>query len=397
MSKNVIKLLFIVLIACPNTLYAYVLCRDCSSYASGCTAYNGSSGSQCEGYSPVSHYYCFEKDQQWANYRTRPTLIGCQSVQQVLKCPGNNHWECGCSLPWVAYDDCQAVCYGYYSETDSNGIRVAKKATYKVGPSAIYNIDPPSSCNSRDFKYTCNAANGYYAPPGITVRCQVDISTVVRYPSELNFTDCEGCEYCDKTAEGFINAGAGYQQGRLYVFKYNGSQYVCEPTGTPTGSWRCAAGYYQSGTKTVADSTKEANIVCTPCPAGTYNPNVGATDETACISCDPGATTFTESGGVLSYSTGNSSDGKCKKCPIGYYEDGKECKKCSEESGYKYQDEEGQTTCKDCPVAFIIDKSVLTTSKTQCYINPNIKLTDSLGTIDLKDEIGNVTLYYVGP
>ena len=395
MSKNVIKLLFIVLLVFQNNLYASVYdtgCDNCTSYAGGCTTttYNPSL-TMCTN----NRFYCFEEDQLWANYRTRPTLTGCQSVQQVLKCPGGSlSSDCGCWSPWVAYDDCQAVCYGYYSVTDSNGIRVAKQAKYTVGPSAIYDIDPPSSCNSRDFKYTCKAANGYYAPPGITVRCQVDISTVIRYPSELNFTNCEGCEYCDETAEGFINAGAGYQQGRFYEFKYNGSQYVCEPTGEATGNWRCAPGYYQGEGD---DPETEPNIVCKACPAGTYNPNVGATEETACIPCDAGSTTFTESGGVLSYSTGQSSVAACKLCPVGYYEDGKKCKKCSEESGYKYQDEAGQTTCKDCPVAFIIDKSVLTTSKTQCYINPNIKLKDSLGTIDLKDEIGSAKLYYVGP
>ena len=147
----------------------------------------------------------------------------------------------------------------------------------------------------------------------------------------------------------------------------------------------------------MADSTKEANIVCTPCPAGTYNANAGGNGISACTTCAAGATTFTESGGVFTYLTGQSKKTACEPCPVGYFEDGKKCKKCSEESGYKYQDEAGQTTCKDCPVAFIIDKSVLTISKTQCYIDPNIKLTDSLGTIDLKDEIGSATLYYVGP
>ena len=390
MLTNFIKLLFIVLLVCQSLETA-----DAEHVDNVCRSGSGSCSGYCGTESDVRIYYTDDNKP--------PT--GCYQYTLKFECslpPLNS--SCGCISNWRVLKECNIVCFGYC--LDAGSIKEATRTLYKSGKEVSsfegyiinFNSILHNCLTENKFPASCNIAKGWYRTGKVEdVHCRHEVQQEKQCSLSFHEETCQGCAYCDEDSVEYVDVLPGYQQAWFRKLEQIDGNYFCVPTRAPTGSWRCAAGYYKSADKTVADSTKEANIVCTPCPAGTYNANAGGNGISACTTCAAGATTFTESGGVFTYLTGQSKKTACEPCPVGYFEDGKKCKKCSEESGYKYQDEAGQTTCKDCPVAFIIDKSVLTISKTQCYIDPNIKLTDSLGTIDLKDEIGSATLYYVGP
>jgi hypothetical protein len=103
-----------------------------------------------------------------------------------------------------------------------------------------------------------------------------------------------------------------------------------QPHGGRDQCYPCPPGYYQ-------DETGEKK--CKICPIGTYQDETG---ETNCNNCPSGHYTNTE---------GTTDDSECIPCPVGTYQiinDGgyPECSPCS---GRTYQDEPGQTECKDCP------------------------------------------------
>jgi hypothetical protein len=93
----------------------------------------------------------------------------------------------------------------------------------------------------------------------------------------------------------------------------------------------------------------------------------------------------------------------CIPCPKGYIMNiFRKCETCGEGT---YSDEAGQTACKSCATeinaAFTSDKpdeatKKINDSKNKCFIKRDIRLSDSLGTILLNEEIGSVTLYYQG-
>ena len=412
MLTNFIKLLFIVLLVYPNNLHAG--CEDCYENPGDCRysveAASNEPDVPCDTVNK-QQYFCFSGDQEWYDVSKcyKAPSGGCEEWSAELYCGGINKWftQCGCSIPWTVNYTCVLTCLGFYS---TGVVIIASEIRFEEGIEGYKAYGESSEC---DVVFECDHSQQYYeteespgcGDPSVSFGpLTVGGSGETYKPEILTFRNCSGCAYCDTTAEVFgAWTDPAYEQGVKQTFEVGiDGKAKCVAEGQETGNWRCAPGYYQSGTKTVADPKKEPNIICSACPIGTYRYYGGATSLSDCTKCADGYSTFLESGGVISSHQNAKTDATdCKACPAGYYQTkssdgyGKECKKC--DIGY-YNGSSGQTACTKCPNdAFITDISILNTSKTQCYINPNIKLTDSLGTIDLKDEIGGATLYYVGP
>ena len=110
----------------------------------------------------------------------------------------------------------------------------------------------------------------------------------------------------------------------------------------------CSAGtYYKVNTATTG--------ACTACPKGYYMPSANL--DKACVRCTRGYSTS---------STGSKSASSCYICPAGTAEYTGTCSRCGMGS---YQDEPGQTTCKDCEDGYYNDGS---TDGTYCFECPKL-------------------------
>ena len=401
MLKQIIKLLFVALLVSPNVLLAAdynTYCESCYSDPYACkTGTTDSSLSQCTS----NRYYCFESDQYWKSSYPTPDFPGCKENDPDLFCSSLDY-NCGCSSPWQLKNNCKTACFGYCIQKDSDGYNTAVQANryLDAGLGDIYIGLTPSSCETDRFNAFCNPDKRYYAPNGKdSVYCKPEIQDGEARDCELPIHDCQGCEYCNTDASEYVSFREGYQQAKFYEFKYNGSEYVCEPTGDATGNWRCAPGYYKSAYVKDAEPTTEPNIVCTKCPAGTYMDKAGIAE--SCTPCSDGSSTWEYKDGKISHTDGNIASSSCKLCPKGYFQkdfvSSRRCQQCN--GSGEYQDAEGQTSCKECPEPFTTNNKVLNTSKTQCFIDPtNVTIKDKLNEegITLSEEVGDDYLFWAG-
>lgn len=165
-----------------------------------------------------------------------------------------------------------------------------------------------------------------------------------KLPSLSDCTFCPPGEYCSSSN---LNASTGSCLAGYYCT--NGSEEA-NPVGKSYGD-ECPAGHY----------CPEKSYQPTACPAGTYNPNTRSTNETACLSCDPGK--FCNSTGLSAvsgdctqgfYCTGGASssapiDGTTGNiCPAGSY-----CPSGSPQHLFcpngTYTNHTGASACYDCP------------------------------------------------
>ena len=134
-----------------------------------------------------------------------------------------------------------------------------------------------------------------------------------------------------------------------------------------TSCTACPAGTY---------SDDAVNYECDPCPAGSHQNEAG---QSTCDTCSAGT-----------YSAAGMSD--CVKCPIGTYQnnDGQSsCISC----------QDGQTPAIEQPSGLFITEKTGTETRNECYLNPVLKLKDSIDTskVTLQELSGtNVKIFYVG-
>ena len=243
-----------------------------------------------------------------------------------------------------------------------------------------------------------------------------------QYPRKVITCDKpETCGYTDPADpmyQKIKDAPNVYVRVKEYSFGKNDNN----DNGSCTTSWvdiDCALGYYYI----------TATQTCEPCPIGYTGETVSKNGldgpyiywKATCIPCSTGESTFstkTIDGKTVIDKLLNAQDGdttSCQKCPKGYIwekytdtslPDFQETYICTLCSSGTYNDTEGATDCKNCSdivkkgdSPFTSDtpnpsKGLINDSVQMCYIDPNIKLSDKLGSIYLYEEIGSGTKLY---
>ena len=310
-----------------------------------------------------------------------------------------------------------------------------------------------SSCKSCSSKYPSSAAGS-----DAISDCYLTLSDGKYVPTAGGGEqDCPAGSYCSKLGTKVYHSTPNTPttvatSGQCAVGKYSGkAQTSCSDCGagkktgvSGTGATTCSdcdAGTYSSGTanatcalcargyhqdETGKSSCKPCNnghyqdetgkTLCKNCADGTYTPKDPVTASfAACISCASNEISNSNHNGC---DTCQASDGQishnnqCRVCPSGTKVNtaGNGCEVCA--SGTYNKSAKG--SCDSCGSSgFITDITTNTDSatkdiaskigasaKTECYLNPGLTLTDSIGTskVTLQELSGtNVKIFYVEP
>ncbi len=366
----------------------------------------------------MGKYNSVKQAVQTREYSYKPTNGSCGTCY-------NAYYSEGCCRPREIKDTCD---YNY--KYKNNGF-----------PTSLW---PEQQCiaSETDIKNTISVtcANEYYIIPGYTT-VGFKVETGQKYDwsdDKIEITDCSGCstEKCKPQTptscyNSDINCLSEEKNGKNLKYEW----IQCKRNDPNSCGFSSTDDLYKNKIKTHADNTYvrqkfydydttkqscsitwgeidcatdgyELNTenICVACPAGTYA-EYATTDgvrKRKCKNCPKGNSTFTDDnkdGIIDKFTTGNTSQSNCKPCPAGYIQISttRKCSKCAEGTYNSLKGQSNTTnTCPyTCPTNFTTDTEDLNDSIQKCYINPTVKLSDSLGTITLSEEIGSRTkLYY---
>ena len=145
--------------------------------------------------------------------------------------------------------------------------------------------------------------------------------------------DCSNGKYSDETG-----LTADVQCKDCSKGKYS------DQTGSTLCDW-CVKGGYQN---------EEGQTTCKECPSGKTTDNFGAVLQQECEGCPTGYNADAATKTCFTCPRGKIIDGDlCTSCEQGQFSnepDSQACKNC--EGDREYQDEKGQTTCKECPTCY---------------------------------------------
>ncbi len=208
---------------------------------------------------------------------------------------------------WTSTGTSYGSGYGTYYTTmakpptaSSTYTGVCETACYGSNYVSVYACNP-------GYYHQSTGSSGYYGDNNNETTVYTSTSSFVcnRCPHG-SYSQLYGQTYCYLCPGGYMTTGPGAQDCSTY--KCSNYDYT-ESWATP--SWangyntsvnnlcvatKCKAGAYLNGT------------TCTPCPAGTYNPNAGATSSSACISC-PSATNIYMDSARTTLAVGTSAKG----------------------------------------------------------------------------------------
>eukprot|EP00347_Sterkiella_histriomuscorum_P024098 403332318 len=298
--------------------------------------------------------------------------VGASSLSFCLQCPDER--SCLTEGTYSPGDGCPA---GYYCVTDpvtkllqqfecEEGYKCpAGKSVKQICPPGTYQNqkaqDTCLACTAGSYCYnnggpivaTQTCPSGYY--------CPASTALYQMYPCETGSynditglsasTQCKPCDYgkyCSK--RGLTAPNGDCRDGRICAA---GSK-------TPQGSESCTANNYC-----------KAGVIY-PCPIGTYNSPRGLSDSTQCVQCPPGSicsstTTITDCTAGY-YCEGNvATILDATICPVGNYCLAKSYVQLKCMPG-TYQDEQGKTSCKQCPDNKYCDEYGMSTPK-NCEVN----------------------------
>lgn len=179
-----------------------------------------------------------------------------------------------------------------------------------------------------------------------------------------NLSDCT-CPLANYTG-GKCWPGAYCPNGTAYPVPCTGG-YYCMQYGLASPEGLCNAGYFCNGSDTQPDPSdqvcpvghycEQGSATPTPCPSGTMSNTAGNTNLTDCNSCTPGYycagtgnTNYTGPCAPNYYcpSGQQSSTPNEYNCTIGHYCPGETGQPLPCVAGF-YQDNEGMSSCKNCP------------------------------------------------
>ena len=293
--------------------------------------------------------------------------ISCAELSGDYYCPGGVYSKLGggnepCPVGHTCKDGVATPCPAgtYKSNTGAGSCTRCTSQTYaNIEHTQCYDCPDGLLCKNGKI-YNC--PEGYYCEDGKKYSCSLGSKP---YRKDIMYQKSEAtCNAMVANAQCFN----GKQGAELEGAKF------CVP---------CPAGTY--GTlKTEKDDTTDEVVdsyfTCEECPAGTANPNTGATSIDACEQCPAGQDdapvgSATCSGCKVNEYMKKTTDGSpnecktcpdkygktndecvddecnniCQICPIGSHSENGVCVECDETQRY-YTDSDGQTSCKRCPV-----------------------------------------------
>ena len=306
--------------------------------------------------------------------------------------------------------DCVAGKKTGVNGTGATSCTACDKGTYSSGTANAL----CTSCDVGTYQDTTGATSckpcstGTYQDTTGQYSCKsCSTQTSSKYPSSASGSDSISDCYLTLTDGKYVpTAGGGVQScpAGSYCSKSGTTVYQGSPNSPTTAavSGQCVKGEYSTGGASMCSPCQEGYATgingtgatsCTACPAGTYS------DDAVNYECDPcpagshqneagQSTCDTCSAGT--YSAAGMSD--CVKCPIGTYQnnDGQSsCISC----------QDGQTPAIEQPSGLFITEKTGTETRNECYLNPVLKLKDSIDTskVTLQELSGtNVKIFYVG-
>eukprot|EP00942_MAST-04A_sp_MAST-4A-sp1_P003259 g3259.t1 len=212
----------------------------------------------------------------------------------------------------------------YQDEIGQTSCKDCKNGKISVGTTCI--LCPAGGDSTNGLKCTA-CIDGYYAIGGSECKicpsgkwAKLDIKTSQK--SKYNKTTSSGCNDCF----------AGFYGDELGKYKQNDACKEC-----PEGRFSSSIG---------ADNLN----LCNKCPLGTSNNVKSANNSNACKPCANGKVANI-TGSITCFSCFDgfaaTSGVECDKCTVGKAGKNGICSLCPQNDG-KYQDEIGQTSCKDC-------------------------------------------------
>ncbi|CAG9331890.1 unnamed protein product [Blepharisma stoltei] len=377
-------------IACPKGTYLGSKGNDDVSDCINCPAgeYCGDSGLSAPTGSCAAGFYC-----SGSNYEYMP-LSG--------KCTAGNYCPAGSGSQ-------TSVSPGYYQDQ-------TMQSTYKKCPQGYYcpssGMTTPTACEA-----------GYYCPQGSINHLECPAGTYNEKTQRWQLSDCLSCppgKYCEGTSnvswdgdcqEGYYCRGGAVQKnpnndaqggkcpkgyycpaGSVLPTKCTPGSY-CATTTLDVVSGSCTQGYYcLEGATSPTPRDGVTGAVCpvgyycpsgsampTPCDPGYYQSSQQKYQSSDCIICPAGYYCAHRASSVI---TGICTAGYyCPQgqitptpiayiCPIGNYCPSRSATQTSCAAG-TYQDQKGQSSCKNCPAGFYCDAGATTPTKcTAGYMCP---------------------------
>lgn len=399
-------------------------------------------------YDSSQHGYCGKEDQKWSCGTGKE--MTCDDLYEGIcwerwycKSTGSGDGDSGDEGSDSQATDCDPMgnCLDQYSDYCPGNCQCFRYPTFGSVDTAynfnwVYSDSTPTSNNSciqkLDKLYTvqCETSKKYYkkdpdTPPSCTIQHNSSGNTVTNCTGCSN-TPCWDCdnikapnyttEYCNYNTNQMVemvkcnsvndcdlnpgdemydtvNSAPGvYYRAKKYTFN-------------PNNNGSCTIGFEDDFDCELGYKFDEKTQTCKPCTVGWRGVTEQGGWRKDCEKCPTGETTFTtkvinDKTVIVSHDTGKTT---CEPCPLGYaardniyppYD--RKCLECAK--GY-YGFTSTINICKPCPNAFTSDtpnpsEGLINDSIQMCYIDPNVKLSDSLGKITLSEEIGSETKLY---
>ena len=351
---------------------------------------------------PVSNYY--DSKTKCCVSRTISNSCGASyEVSRTSKFPENTFAHYGDSTSDTNELVTIKCAKGYYIDP-VGGTPKANSITAKSGESVVRIQDCEGCSTEKCFPRTPYSCYTDGQTGCLTENLDINGDKTIDYNEKnipFEWINCKkldpsSCGYSstDQFYTDFIakNPDDTYKRQKFYVYSGNSCTIIW-------GNISCAQpGYWLDGS------------TCAPCPAGAHGIS-DALEYTSCDYCPNGKSTFDDTNAdgkieITEHFEAAPDSSYCNECPVGHMKTGNYCKPC-ENAGY-YNSKTGQTStdrktskCTEkCPIPFTTDTTDINDSINKCYIdsgsgNTAIKLTDSLGSIFLHEEIGtNVKLYH---
>lgn len=305
-----------------------------------------------------------------------------QGTPRVIPCPVGQFMS---STGQSTSDNCEPCTSGHYcagagnsptGECDAGfycdgGASTSKQHIAPIGTYTSAGASSPTDCDPGTYNPAQGQSSCLTCPAGFYCPNSKMSDPLVCNPGKYCPSGRSSEISCDL---GTYNPSYGMKESTHCIPCKSG--YYCGSTGLTSPTGLCDAGYWclteaqsaspsttvseKYGPCTAGNYCEQGSSAPRPCPPGTYNPSTSSISSSACITCTSGkycegfgnsAVTGSCSAGYYCPSGAKIPNPLVTICPAGSY--------CTEGStthtqcaAGKYQENKGQSTCKDCPAGY---------------------------------------------